>query len=120
MVEISEQLAEVLNELRQSGEIEGSIIMRRDGVVIASDLQNVTSKNLAVISSLTSAAETTSIELKRGIFHQMVIESENGTIVGVNAGKVAILITLVKKGGNLGFVLISLESAANKIKKILS
>lgn len=119
MVDISEQLIGVLNEIKSSGDVEASIIMRRDGVIIASDLQNASSKNLSVISSLISVAESTSIELKRGIFQEIMIESENGRIVGVNAGKTAVLISLVKKEGNLGFVLISLESAAKKIENIL-
>ncbi|MCX8202538.1 MAG: roadblock/LC7 domain-containing protein [Candidatus Micrarchaeota archaeon] len=119
MADISEQINQILSEIKSSGDVEASIVLRRDGVVIASDVSNVSSKNLSVISSLISVSEATSIELKRGIFQEISIESENGRIVAVNAGKNAVLLSLVRKEGNLGFVIISLESAAKRIEKIL-
>ncbi len=119
MSDISEKLEEILKEIKSSGDVEASVIMRRDGVVVSSDLQDVASKNLSVVSSLISVAESTSIELKRGVFQEMMIESESGKIIALNAGKSAILLSLVKKEGNIGFVLISLESAAKKIQDII-
>ncbi|MCS7109576.1 MAG: roadblock/LC7 domain-containing protein [Candidatus Micrarchaeota archaeon] len=120
MANINEQLMNILTELKNSGEIEGSIIVRRDGVIISSDLKDISNKNLSVISSLISVAETTSLELKRGVFYEMMVEGENGKIAVINAGKNAVLISLIKKEGNVGFVLISLENAAKKIEEILS
>lgn len=120
MVEISEQIYEILRELKESGDVEGSLAIRKDGVVIASDLSDVQTKHLSILLSLFSVAETTSIELKRGVFQGITIESENGKILIVNAGKTAILLSLVKKEGNIGFVMISMESAAKRIDQILT
>ncbi|MEM3369263.1 MAG: roadblock/LC7 domain-containing protein [Candidatus Micrarchaeia archaeon] len=119
MSDISEKLENILKEIKSSGDVEASVIMRRDGVVISSDLQGISSKNLSVVSSLISVAESTSMELKRGVFQEMMIESESGKIIAINAGKNAVLLSLVKKEGNIGFVLISLESAAKNIRDII-
>ncbi|MEM4589827.1 MAG: roadblock/LC7 domain-containing protein [Candidatus Micrarchaeia archaeon] len=119
MNDIGEQLSLVLKEIKSSGDVEASVIMRRDGVIISSDIQDVSSKNLSVISSLISVAELSSLELKRGVFQEMMIESENGKIILINAGKNAVLLSFVKKEGNIGFILITLESAAKKIQSIL-
>ncbi|MEM3455112.1 MAG: roadblock/LC7 domain-containing protein [Candidatus Micrarchaeia archaeon] len=119
MNDIGEQLSLVLKEIKSSGDVEASVIMRRDGVIISSDFQDVSSKNLSVISSLISVAELSSLELKRGVFQEMMIESENGKIILINAGKNAVLLSFVKKEGNIGFILITLESAAKKIQSIL-
>ncbi|MEM4134048.1 MAG: roadblock/LC7 domain-containing protein [Candidatus Micrarchaeia archaeon] len=119
MNDIEERLSLILKEIKSSGDVEASVIMRRDGIIISSDFQNISSKNLSVISSLISVAELSSLELKRGVFQEMMIESENGKIILINAGKNAVLLSFVKKEGNIGFILITLESAAKKIQSII-
>ncbi|MEM3407921.1 MAG: roadblock/LC7 domain-containing protein [Candidatus Micrarchaeia archaeon] len=119
MNDIGEQLSLVLKEIKSSGDVEASVIMRRDGIIISSDFQDISSKNLSVMSSLISVAELSSLELKRGVFQEMMIESENGKIILINAGKNAVLLSFVKKEGNIGFILITLESAAKKIQSII-
>lgn len=119
-MEIKEQIEEILSELKSTNEIESSLVIRKDGVIVASDMPNLESKNISsIIYSLMGAAETTSLELKRGVFQELVIESEKGKIIAVNAGKMAVLVALMKKEGNLGFVLISLERAAKRIEEII-
>jgi len=121
MVEIESQLNSILAELKESGDVESSLVIRRDGLILASDLPQIESRNISsLVAALLSTSESTSMELKRGAMQELVVESEKGKIVLVSAGKLAVLISLVKKEGNLGFVLISMERAAKKIENIIT
>lgn len=121
MVEVKEKLEEVLAELRKTGDIEASAIVRRDGLMITSDLPpKVESRTVAAMTAaLVGTAETCTSELKRGIFNEVVVESEKGRIVAIGAGSMALLVCLMRAEGNLGYVLISMERAAKKIEESL-
>lgn len=118
---MKEQLGRVLEELRKAGDIEASAIVRRDGLMIASDLPaRIESRTVAAMTAaLVGTAETCSSELKRGIFEEIVVDSENGKIVAIGAGKLAILVCLVQKEGNLGLVLLAMEKAGKKIDSLI-
>jgi len=121
MVEVESQLNSILAELKESGDVESSLVIRRDGLILASDLPQTDSRNISsLVAALLSTSESTSMELKRGAMQELVVESEKGKIVLVSAGKLAVLVSLVKKEGNLGFVLISMERAAKKIENIIT
>ena len=119
--EVKVQLEELLGELSQTGDIEASAIVRRDGLMIASDLPSkVDSRTIAAMSAaLVGTAETCSNELRRGSFLQVVVESELGKTVAVGAGDLAVLVCLVKSAGNLGLVLLAMDRTAKKIEKAL-
>ncbi|MEM3030516.1 MAG: roadblock/LC7 domain-containing protein [Candidatus Micrarchaeia archaeon] len=119
--EVKIQLEDLLAELGQVGDIEASAIVRRDGLMIASNLPSkVDSRTIAAMSAaLVGTAETTSNELQRGAFQQVIVESELGKTVAVGAGSLAILVCLMKSTGNLGLVLLSMDRTAKKIEKLL-
>ena len=119
--EIKIQLEDLLGQLAQAGDIEASAIVRRDGLMIASNLPSkIDSRTIAAMSAaLVGTAETCSSELQKGAFLQVVVESELGKIVSVGAGKLAILVCLVRPMGNLGLVLLSMERSARKIDGVL-
>jgi len=121
MAEVKEKLEEILSELRKTGDIEASAIVRRDGLMITSDLPpKVESRTVAAMTAaLVGTAETCSTELKRGIFNEVVVESEKGRIVAIGAGPLALLVCLMRPEGNLGYVLISMERATKKIEESL-
>ncbi|MEM2974765.1 MAG: roadblock/LC7 domain-containing protein, partial [Candidatus Micrarchaeia archaeon] len=73
----------------------------------------------AMTAALVGTAETCTSELKRGIFNQVIVESEKGKIVAIGAGSLAILVCLMRPEGNLGYVLISMERSAKKIEASL-
>jgi len=118
---VKEQIDAVLTELKSSGDIEASAVIRRDGLMVASNLSaKIEPGTIAsMAAALVGTAETTSSELKRGVFQEVIIDSEKGKIVAIGAGKLAILISVVKTEGNLGFVLISMERAAKRVEAIL-
>ncbi len=122
MPEVKEQIELVLADLRKAGDIEASAVVRRDGLMIASDLPaRVESRTVAAMTAaLVGTAETFSSELKRGTFQQVVVDGEKGKIVALGAGKLAILVSLMRQDGNLGYVLLSMERAAKSIENILS
>jgi len=121
MVEIKEELQRVLEDLRKAGDIEASAIVRRDGLMITSDLSpRVESRTVAAMTAaLVGTAETCSDELKRGIFSEVIVDSEKGKVVAIGAGKLAILVSLMRAEGNLGLVLLSMERASKKIRILL-
>jgi len=115
-----EKLEEILSELAGTGEIEASAVVRRDGLMIESNLPSkINSKTIAAITAaLVGTSETSTKELELGEFMQVMVESELGKIIAVGAGKLAILVSLVKPQASLGFVLLSMERAAKKIREI--
>jgi len=115
------KLENFLGELSQTGDIEASAIVRRDGLMIASDLPSkVDARTIAAMAAaLVGTAETTSGELARGNFKQVIVESELGKVVSVGAGKLAVLVCLVKKNGNLGLVLLTMERVGKKVEGVL-
>lgn len=122
MEEKAEKLQRMLAGLVEVGSIEASAVIRRDGLMIASNLtEGVDSRTVAAMSAaLVGTAETCSAELKRGRFMQVIIESENGQLVATGAGELAILVCLVSRKGNMGLVLLEMGKVASKIATMLS
>jgi len=116
--DIKLKLEELLGELASSaGDVEASAVVRRDGLMIASNLPpRIDSHTIAAMTAaIVGTAETCSSELKRGAFMQVIVESENGKIISTGAGKLAILVCLVKPTANLGLVLLSMNRTAETI-----
>ena len=116
-----ERLIDILKDLRTS-EIEGSMIVARDGLEVASDLieEGFDRDSFAAMSAaMQGAAETAMYELKQGEINQIIVDAKKGRIISVSSGKKTILVALIKPEGNLGLVLIELEKAAEKIGGIL-
>lgn len=122
MVEVKERLELILGDLRKAADVEASAIVRRDGLMIASDLPSrIDSRTVAAMTAaLVGTAETCSNELKRGSFSEVVVDSEKGKVVAIGAGPLAILVCLMRPEGNLGYVLLAMERAAKNIDGLLS
>ena len=120
-MEKRQQLEAILAELRKVGDIDASAIVRRDGLMVASDMPNyVDGRTIAAMTAaLVGTAETSVGELKLGDFEQIIVESSEGKLVATGAGKLAILACLVGKNANLGLVLLSMEKSSKHIAEIL-
>ncbi len=116
-----EQLTEILQELRKVGDIQGSSVISRDGLVVASDLsKNVDEETFAAMSAaMQGAAETAVSELNQGTLNQIIIEADKGKIITISAGEKAILIILAKPSTNLGLILLEMGKASGKISEII-
>ena len=116
-----EQLIHLLTELKNIGDIEGSSVVSRDGLVIASDLMgNVDEETFAAMSAaMQGAAETAVSELKKGDLNQVIIEAARGKIITISAGKLAILVAMTKPNVNLGLAILEIKKIGRKISNIL-
>lgn len=121
MVEKRKELEKILKELKRIGDIIGSAIVRRDGLLIASDMSaKVDTRAIAAMSAaIVGTSETSSKELDIGEFNQVVVNASEGQYVCIGAGEEAILISLLKKEVNLGLVLLEMERSAKKIGKLI-
>ena len=118
----NEKLMQILKDLRRVGDIDGSSVVSRDGLIVASDLlADVDSKTFAAMSAaMTGAAETASAELKKGNPSQIIVNSKLGSIITEGAGNRAILVCLIKVKANLGLILLNMHKQCKKIAKILT
>ncbi|MBI5159060.1 roadblock/LC7 domain-containing protein [Candidatus Micrarchaeota archaeon] len=113
----------IIQNLVLSGKIEAAAIVRRDGLAIASNLQKGTTTDPETIAALATRmldkSETASSELGKGRVERIMIGSENGKMIVSTAGKRALLIALTKPKEDVGFMLIALNQASEKIAKLL-
>lgn len=117
-----EALDKILKELKESTrDIEASIIARVDGLIIESELmKNIDERGMAAMTAaIVGTAQTASRELKQGKFNQVIIESEDGKMISINAGELAILTCLVKPKANLGLILLEMKRASKKIADVV-
>jgi hypothetical protein len=116
-----EQLTEILQKLKKIGDILGSAVVSRDGLVVASDLsRDVDEDTFAAMSAaMQGAAETAVSELSQGELKQILVDAVKGRMLAIGAGKLAILVVLAKPSINLGLALLELKRASAKISAVL-
>jgi hypothetical protein len=115
-----DKLIELLQEMQKIGDIKGSIVVSRDGLVIASNITDIDADTFAAMSAaMQGAAETAASELKQGDVDQIIIETGKGKIISTGAGKRAILVILTSRSINLGLALLEMGRTAEKIGSIL-
>ena len=121
MAEKKKELEGILKTLGEIGDVIGSAIVRRDGLLIASNLSSgVNSKAVAAMAAaIVGTSEISTKELDIGEFNQVIVNANNGQYVSIGAGGEAILICLIKRAANLGLVLLEMERSAKKIWKII-
>ncbi|MEM5794037.1 MAG: roadblock/LC7 domain-containing protein [Candidatus Aenigmatarchaeota archaeon] len=120
MVE-KKELEDVLKELEKIGDIIGSAIVRRDGLLIASGLPSEVNARAvaAMAAAIVGTSETSTKELEIGEFQQVIVNASEGQYVAIGAGEEAILIALLRKNANIGLILLEMEKAAKKIEKLV-
>lgn len=115
------KLESVLAKLKAVGDIEASAVVRRDGLIIADNLPgSINNRTVAAMSAaIVGTAETSSAELQRGRFLQVIVESEKGKLVATGAGQLAILVCLIRPTANLGLVLLEMGKVSGEISNML-
>ncbi len=116
-----EELKKVLGEFESTGNVTGSAVVRRDGLMVLSSLpEAVNSKAVAAMAAaIVGTGETASNELSMGQLNQLVVESKDGKLISVGAGTETILTALVKPKANMGLILMNMERSAKKIGRII-
>ncbi len=117
-----EKLDAVLAGVMNVGNIDGSVITSREGLLMASRVPPEVDDRIisALFSSVTAAAETALIEMGRGAVDRVVLSAKDGQVIIVPAGSKAVLGTLVRRGApNLGLILMEMETISKKISEII-
>lgn len=120
--ELEQKFRPILKRLNGfSNDIEASAIMTRDGLSIASVMNdNVNPDRLgAMCASLLSLGDKTASELERGKLKQVLIECEEGYVLIVNIGKRAVLAIVAKATSKIGMVFIEARKAAADINETM-
>jgi len=121
MANKEEQMKKVLDDFESSGDVIGSAVVRRDGLMILSSLpEAVNSKAVAAMAAaIVGTGETASKELNIGDLNQVVVESGKGKLVSLGAGHEAIFTALVKAKANMGLILLNMERSSKKVTRII-
>ena len=121
MVTKEQELGKILDDFDAIGEIIGSALVRRDGLMIISKFpESVNNKAVAAMAAaIVGTGETASNELTIGDLKQIVVESSKGKLVSIGAGPDAIFTAMVRPDANMGLILMSMERSAKKIGRII-
>ncbi len=123
MKEISsmEKLERILKVINKESGIDGTAIASRTGLLICSTLPDQHQAEILVAMSATmiGAAETAASELGKGIPDRVIVESRDGKIIGMGAGKKALLLVMAKPDVNLGMLLVELKKASEEVSQVL-
>ncbi len=116
-----QELREIIDKFEELGDVIGSAVVRRDGLMIISGLPSEINSNAvaAMLAAMVGTGETVSRELEIGTLKQVVVESKKGKLVSVGAGEDAIFGALVREKANMGLILMELERSAKRIEKII-
>lgn len=114
-----EILSDLLKGLEEEGDVEGSAIVTRDGLLIASGLpEDIDSETFAAMSAtMLGAAETAVCELKKDEVGIIIVEGKEAKLITRNAGLNAFLVAMVSTDANLGLILIEMSKVSKEIEK---
>ncbi|MBU2565493.1 MAG: roadblock/LC7 domain-containing protein [Candidatus Thermoplasmatota archaeon] len=117
----SEKLLSELKKLANVGGIEGSAVVARNGLIIASDLpRDVDERRLGAMSAtMMGAVETAAITLNKGQIKRVTAEIEKAILVTMGAGKKAILVVSASPDANLGMLMVEMEERVKNIMEII-
>jgi len=115
---MSEELKSMLRELRQDG-VKSSAVISRDGLVIEADLDGgAFVETFAIMcATLMGAAVTANMELNRGTPEKVTVESQDGKMLILNAGKKAVVVSVLEKSSDEKTVQKHMERIASLLKQ---
>lgn len=118
----TERLEMTLKKLVAIGGVNGSAIVARNGLLIASNLpKDIDDRRFsAMTATMMGAVETAAATLSRGMVKRVTAEIENATVIAMGAGEKAILVVAAGNSGNLGMILLEMEDCAENMKRIMS
>ncbi|MGD8719391.1 MAG: roadblock/LC7 domain-containing protein [Candidatus Zixiibacteriota bacterium] len=116
-----EILKELLEDLEAgTPDIEGSVVVSADGLVMASALRtDVDEDRVAAMSAaLLALGERSAAELDRGGLSEVYVKGENGYLVLMGAGD-AVLGGLCRADAKLGMIFLDMRNTVKELKKIV-
>jgi len=117
-----DQLTNSLYELQAStADIEASVIVSVDGLVIASALpSDATEDRVAAMSAaMLSLGERIAMELGRGALEQVYVKGDQGYVILASVGEEAVLTVLAHGRAKLGLVFLEMGRAVETLTGLL-
>lgn len=116
-----ESLKKVLEDMKRMGDVEASVIVSRQGLIMVSDvMENVPEDVLAAITAtVLGSAESAAEELHVSEPDVVIVRSKDVKIIFMSAGPKAILGVMTSAELKLGLLLIEMEKAKEKITNLL-
>lgn len=115
------KLQEPLDSLKSVSSIRGAAVVRRDGLLIASNMgEEINDDQVgAMTASIVGSGETASESLHMGGVDEVTVESNEGLLIATGAGDQGILAVLSDPDVNMGLVKVEIENAIEKVKQVL-
>ncbi|MCD6284887.1 MAG: roadblock/LC7 domain-containing protein [Anaerolineae bacterium] len=117
-----DQLTNSLYELQAStADIEASVIVSVDGLMIASALpSDATEDRVAAMSAaMLSLGERIATELGRGTLEQVYVKGDQGYVILMGVGEEAVLTVLARGRAKLGLVFLEMGRAVERLTRLL-
>jgi predicted regulator of Ras-like GTPase activity (Roadblock/LC7/MglB family) len=108
---------DILEELNKTSGVNGSMIVGKDGIVIAADLntqlQNETVGALA--ASIVSTVQKSMSRLSKDALKQVTVEASNGKLFLTDVG-IGVLAVTTDPQVNVGLIRLEIKNAADKVR----
>ncbi len=110
-------MKKILAQLNKVRSIRGSLLVTRDGIIIASDLEVDTPAETvgAVSSEVLLAIENTASRTGLGAFRRFTVSGRDGRCVAVPVSN-TLLLVLVEADANLAMVWVEIREAAKQLE----
>ena len=107
---------EILDQVNKIRGVQGSLVMGKDGIVVASDISTDVKDDAvaAVASQVLGSLQGALRRMDLGAFSRFVVTGSDGRIVMLDAGN-ALLITLLEPDVNMGLVTVELKRAGERV-----
>lgn len=108
---------QVLNDLNKTSGVTGSMLVGKDGIVIAADLdERLEAETVgALAASITDNIQKSLDRMDTSPLSQVTIEAENAKMFFSEAG-IGILVVTTEKKVNIGLIRLEIKNAVSKLK----
>lgn len=108
---------EILEELNKTSGVNGSMIVGKDGIVIATNLRTQLKDEEvgALAASIISTVQKSMSRLSNDALKQVTVEASNGKLFLTDAG-IGILAVTTDPQVNVGLIRLEVKNAAEKVK----
>ena len=119
---VKAELNTVLEEMEtKDPEIEGSLLLRTDGLVLASAVSEGIDRDLAAAmgASILNVGGRVLEELRKGTIENVIVRGSDGVVMIIAVASDVVFAAIAKKNANLGLMLVEMKRISGKIRKIL-
>lgn len=117
-----QHLSKELEKLEEIGDIIGTAIVNRNGLLIASKLPRDIEdrKFCAMAATMFGAIETAASTLGSNLINNLTVEFNDFQLIIMPTNEQAILVSLLNLNSNLGLILIEIEEVIKNLKYMLT